>query len=182
MNIWKTAGAASIALGFSAIATLSAGGAMAASPQTASATLTDVNDKSVAKLVLTQQTDGVLAKLSVTGLTAGTYGFHIHAIGKCEKPGYTSAGPHWNPTSHQHGKDNPQGPHMGDLLNVTVAASGMGALEQKIAGAQLTGGDHPLLDADGASAMLHAGPDDYKSDPAGNSGARIACGVISPAK
>ena len=172
----------SLAAALAAATALSAASAIAASPPTASATLTDADGKSVARLMLTQETDGVLAKLTVSGLKQGVYGFHIHTVGKCEKPGFTSAGAHWNPTSHQHGKDNPQGPHMGDLPNVTVAASGMGSLEQKIPGAMLTGGDHPLLDADGASAMIHAAPDDYKTDPSGNSGARMACGVITATK
>lgn len=178
LNIRNT----SLAAGFATVAALSAAGALAASSPMASATLTDANDKSVARLILTEETDGVRAKLTVSGLKQGVYGFHIHTVGKCEKPGFTSAGAHWNPTSHQHGKDNPQGPHMGDMLNVTVAASGMGSLEQKIPGAMLTGGDHPLLDTDGASAMIHAAPDDYKTDPSGNSGARIACGVITATK
>lgn len=155
--------------------------APAADGASATATLVDAHDKSVGKAVLTQATDGVLVKVSVSGLKAGTYAFHLHTTGKCDKPDFTTAGGHWNPTAHQHGKDNPQGPHMGDLPNIEVAASGLGALEQKIPGARLTGGDHPILDADGTSAMLHAGPDDYKTDPSGNSGARIACGVVTSA-
>ena len=79
----------------------------------------------------------------------------------------------------QHGKDNPAGMHMGDLPNLTVAANGTGTLRAFVPHAMLTGGDMPLLDADGAALVIHAGPDDYMSDPAGNSGGRIACGAIT---
>lgn len=143
------------------------------------ATLTDAQDKAIGKVVLTQQSDGLLLHAHVSGMKAGSYGFHIHTTGKCDKPDFTTAGGHWNPTAHKHGKDSPAGPHMGDLPNIDVAADGTGMLEHKIPGAMLAGGHHPLFDADGAAVMLHAGPDDYKTDPAGNSGPRIACGVLA---
>lgn len=150
--------------------------------ETASATLATTEGKALGSVALTQLSDGVLVKTSISGMQPGSYGFHLHTVGVCEAPAFATAGGHWNPTAHKHGKDSPEGPHMGDLPNIAVGADGNGTIEYKIAGAMLAGGDHPLLDADGASAMLHAGPDDYKSDPAGNSGARIACGVVSLSK
>lgn len=160
-----------------ALGPVSALSAKSAAPK-AGTTLVDAEGKSVGQMTLTQATDGLLVKATITGMKPGSYGFHLHTIGKCDKPDFTTAGGHWNPTGHKHGKDAPGGPHMGDLLNIEVAASGLGSLEGKIPGAMLKDGDHPLLDADGAAAMLHAGPDDYKTDPAGASGPRIACGVI----
>lgn len=159
-----------------------AGVAAADMTKKASATLVDAEGKSIGKVAFVQARDGLKVKATVAGVKAGTYGFHIHTAGKCDAPDFASAGGHWNPTEHKHGKENPEGPHMGDLPNVDVAPSGMGTLEFVVPGAMLSGGEHPLLDTDGASAMLHAGPDDYKTDPSGASGARIACGVIEPSK
>lgn len=170
-------GVAAMVAGFGTVAAGATG-----TVKTATAVLLDAEGKSVGKVALMQLKDGLLVKASVIGMKPGSYGFHLHSVGKCDTPGFTTAGGHWNPTAHQHGRDNPQGSHMGDLPNIEVAASGLGGFEQMIAGATLTGGDHPLLDADGAAAMLHAGPDDYKTDPSGNSGARIACGVVTAGK
>ena len=128
---------------------------------------------------LAQTAQGTSVTANITGLPPGSYGIHLHAIGKCEAPGFTSAGGHFNPAMKQHGRDNPMGAHAGDLPNVTVGADGKGRVDYEIAGLRLAGGPDPLLDADGAAVVLHAGPDDYKTDPAGNSGARIACGVLA---
>ncbi|MGL4543845.1 MAG: superoxide dismutase family protein [Polymorphobacter sp.] len=114
----------------------------------------------------------------VSGLAPGSYAIHLHAVGKCEAPGFTTAGPHFNPTTHQHGTANPAGPHLGDLPNVAVGADGTGRIDALIAALQIRGGAVPLIDADGAAIVVHAGPDDYKTDPSGNSGARIACGAL----
>src|SRR3546814_3089695 len=104
--------------------------------------------------VCSSDLDGLLVKTTVTGLKPGNYAFHLHTVGKCEAPGFTSAEGHWNPTGKEHGKDNPQGKHMGDLPNIEVTASGSGSLEQKISAATLTKGENALLDADGAAAVL----------------------------
>ncbi|MBV8971708.1 MAG: superoxide dismutase family protein, partial [Sphingomonadaceae bacterium] len=94
-------------------------------------------------------------------------------------PKFASSGGHFNPTGKMHGRDNPMGPHLGDLPNVVVGKDGKGAVDVTVAGLTLTGGTTPLLDADGAAVVLHAGPDDYKTDPSGNSGDRIACGTLA---
>ena len=99
---------------------------------------------------------------------------HLHQTGRCEAPGFASAGPHWNPTGKQHGSENPQGAHMGDLQNVTVEPDGSLSAEVAVPG----GAASPMLDANGAALVIHADPDDYKTDPSGNSGARIACAVL----
>jgi superoxide dismutase, Cu-Zn family len=130
---------------------------------------------------LAQTTTGTRVTAQVSGLAPGVYAIHLHSIGLCTAPDFKSAGGHFNPTAHQHGSLNPMGPHMGDLPNIEVGADGNGALDATIAGLMLKGGTAPLLDADGASIVLHAGPDDYKTDPSGNSGARIACGTLAPA-
>ncbi len=178
---------ARMALGLMSAIAMTAAAPIAAAPAAPAApgaktTLVTADGKSVGQVTLTQAADGLLVKASITGMKPGSYGFHLHTVGKCDKPEFTTAGGHWNPTEHKHGKDNPAGPHMGDLMNVEVAASGMATFEQKIPGAMLQGGDHPLLDADGAAVVLHAGPDDYKTDPSGNSGPRIACGVLDLSK
>ena len=93
--------------------------------------------------------------------------------------GFTTAGPHWNPGNRQHGKDHPAGMHKGDLPNLLVGADGNGSFELTIANASLAGGaGDPLHDSDGAAIVIHAAPDDFRTDPSGNSGARIACGVF----
>ena len=121
---------------------------------------------------------GVRIDVNVSHLPPGTHGIHIHNVGKCEGPAFSSAGPHFNPTIKKHGKDNPEGPHAGDLLNLEVKADGTG--KASLVDPNVTLGDEPnsLLHEGGTSLVIHAGADDYKTDPAGNSGARIACGVI----
>lgn len=144
----------------------------------ASADLRDASGRTLASAVASE-TNGVRVRVEAAGLTPGTYAVHVHAVGRCDPPDFQSAGPHWNPTAHQHGRLNPQGPHMGDLPNLSVGTDGNGAVEFTIVGAALRGGDHPLLDGDGAAVVVHANPDDYRTDPSGNSGARIACGVLN---
>jgi Cu-Zn family superoxide dismutase len=116
-------------------------------------------------------------RVKVSGLPAGVHGIHIHTVGKCEGPAFTSAGGHLNPAGHQHGKDNPMGSHLGDLPNITVDRHGNGELAQTLTVAATTLRAE-LADADGAAVVVHADPDDYRTDPSGNSGARIACAVL----
>lgn len=115
---------------------------------------------------------------TLRGLPPGVHGMHIHAVGRCDAPDFASAGPHWSPTPKQHGSTNQAGPHHGDLMNLTVGADSSVVVKMSTPAGSLRG-ENPLLDADGAAIVIHATADDYKTDPSGNSGARIACGVVS---
>jgi Cu-Zn family superoxide dismutase len=117
---------------------------------------------------------GLMLRIEAAGLPPGQHGVHLHAVGRCDAPGFTSAGPHWNPTTRKHGHRNPQGFHMGDLGNLGVGADGK--LVAGLLVPQATFG--ALRDADGAALVLHAKPDDEMTDPSGNSGDRIACAVL----
>lgn len=158
-------------------AALAAGCAISAQAKltTARAVLHDTSGKEVGKARLQQVGKGIKVTLQASKLAAGTHGVHIHTVGKCDAPDFASAGSHWNPTGRQHGKDNPAGMHKGDLPNIVIGSNGRGTLAFTVDGAVL--GD--LLDADGAAVVVHATADDYHTDPSGNSGARIACGVLS---
>ena len=114
----------------------------------------------------------------MTGLPAGIHALHVHESGRCEAP-FTSAGGHLNLAPHTHGVKSPQGPHNGDLANFNAPASGPAHIEQISRDLTMATGPVGIFDADGASLVVHAGPDDYVSDPAGNAGPRIACGSIT---
>jgi Cu-Zn family superoxide dismutase len=133
--------------------------------------------QSVGSVRMWETPGGVTFRIAASGLPHGTHGIHVHTTGRCDTPAFTTAGPHWNPAGNKHGFNNPAGPHRGDLPNVTVAANGVLSEAVSLAGASFAS----LLDADGAALVLHAGPDDYATDPSGNSGDRIACGVLSTA-
>ena len=123
-----------------------------------------------------QTAGGVTFRIDASGLPHGVHGIHVHTVGRCDPPEFTTAGGHWNPTGHKHGMNSPAGPHAGDLPNVEVAANGVLGATVTLPGASMAS----LLDADGAALVLHAEADDYVTDPSGNSGARIACAVILP--
>jgi Cu-Zn family superoxide dismutase len=148
-------------------------------PLAAGAPLKDKEGKDVGAATLIQTAEGV--RIAVTGyrLPPGTHGLHIHAVGECQPPDFTSAGAHFNPTGKQHGRLNPAGPHAGDLPNLAVAASGEGGIDITTKAMTLDPGPASLLGGKGTSIVIHAGADDEKTDPTGNSGARIACGVIT---
>ena len=126
---------------------------------------------------ISRRNDGIFLSLSAEAPAAGSYGMHLHAVGKCQGPDFTSAGPHWNPAMKQHGRDNPMGAHEGDLPNVDAGADRKITLEYKLPEFMLSGATG-LLDADGGALIIHEKADDYKTDPSGNSGKRIICGVF----
>ena len=121
------------------------------------------------------ESDGAMTvRVRGGGLASGSHGMHLHEVGLCTGPGFASAGGHLNPGGKQHGRDNPLGAHLGDLPNIEIGVAG-GKATIAPAGADLS-------DADGTALVIHAKPDDYKTDPSGNSGDRLACAVIAPAK
>lgn len=144
---------------------------------TASAEVRDAAGVVLGTLIVSDAGGGVSLSGMLHGVTPGEHAIHIHTVGSCEAPDFASAGGHWNPTNRQHGTDNPDGPHAGDLSNITVGSDSMATLEQVTPGGMLQG-ESGLLDADGASVVIHETADDYRTDPSGNSGDRIACGVL----
>ena len=122
---------------------------------------------------------GVLIRLNAERLPAGERAFHIHQTGRCEAPTFQSAGGHYAPRGRQHGFLVPAGPHAGDLPNIHVPQDGRLVIEVLAPGVTLQpGAPNTLFDEDGSALVVHAGRDDYRSQPAGNAGGRIACGVI----
>jgi superoxide dismutase, Cu-Zn family len=159
-------------------ALLSTAAALPASAETmANAQLKDGSGKAIGDADLVQTQGGVLIKLQLKGVAPGEHAFHIHAVGKCEAP-FESAGPHFNPTNHKHGMMAGEG-HAGDMPNLHVPQSGELSVEVVNSAISLEKGKpNSVFDTDGSSLVIHAKADDYKSDPAGNSGDRIACGVL----
>ena len=147
----------------------------------ASAELKDATGQVVGTAKLNQLNQGVRIVLAMRGMAPGAHGVHVHQVGQCEPP-FTSAGGHFNPDGKKHGALNPQGPHAGDLPNITINPDGTGRLEAISDAISLGPGPTSLFDADGSALVVHAGPDDFKTDPAGNSGARVACGVIAKSR
>jgi Cu-Zn family superoxide dismutase len=161
-----------------AVVTAACLASLAAAAQTAKASLKDAGGKDVGQVQLVQTPHGVLLKLAVKGLPPGEHAFHVHAVGKCEPP-FTSAGPHFNPAGKKHGMEAADGPHAGDMPNLHIPAGG--ELVVEVANPMISlvkGQPTSVFDADGSTIIIHAGADDYKTDPAGNAGDRIACGVI----
>lgn len=141
----------------------------------ATAKLSDASGKVVGSAKIVQTPHSMRITVKVKGMEAGERGLHIHSVGLCKGPKFTTAGPHWNPAGNQHGRDNPMGSHAGDMPNLIVDARGRGSLSFDVHGWTRAG----LMDADGAALVIHAKPDDYKTDPTGASGDRIICGVFS---
>jgi len=122
--------------------------------------------------------DEVNISIAAVGIAPGVHGVHLHTTGSCETPDFASAGGHLNPGNRQHGSANPAGSHLGDLPNLTAGSGGSGSVSAALPGTR----DEVLarlFDADGTAIVIHAGPDDYRTDPSGNSGGRIACGVLT---
>jgi len=142
----------------------------------ATAVLLDPDGKEVGKATLIAVPTGIILDADLTGLPPGDHAFHIHAVGKCEAPDFKSAGGHFNLEEDEHGLMNEAGPHGGDMPNIHVPESG--ALHIEVLN-QMVFLKEGLFDDDGSAIVIHEGPDDYVSDPAGDAGARIACGVIT---
>ncbi|MDT8319821.1 MAG: superoxide dismutase family protein [Xanthomonadales bacterium] len=157
---------------FVSIAALTLG--QPASASNAIARMHNPDGESVGTVVLHSSPYGVLLHLRLAFLPAGAHAFHVHAVGECTPP-FTSAGGHFDPKGSNHGFMDDDGMHAGDMPNVQVSADGLAHLEVFNQNLRL---DEALFDEDGASIVIHEGPDDYRSDPAGAAGPRLACGVI----
>lgn len=172
----KTFAVAITTLAVSAIALSVA--ALPAAAQTAKAAFKTADGKDAGSAELVQTTAGVLVKLSVKGLPPGEHAFHIHAVGKCEAP-FTTAGGHFNPGGKKHGMMAADGLHAGDMPNLHIPADG--ALVVEVLNPAVTlekGKPNSLFGPDGTALVVHAGKDDYKTDPTGDAGGRIACAVV----
>ncbi len=142
------------------------------------APMRDASGQDLGTLTLTPGGQGIAVAGRLTGLPPGEHGIHLHAVGRCDAPKFESAGDHWNPTNSQHGTATPKGPHSGDLPNLTVAGDSSVTVQATTPGGMLRD-SLGLLDTDGAAVIVHAKPDDNRTQPSGGSGDRIACGVVT---
>ena len=148
---------------------------MANGPALATAYLRTAANANVGTVTATEVTGGgVRVSIDATGMPSGPHGVHVHMTGRCDSPSFETAGGHWNPTNMQHGAQNPAGPHAGDLPNLLIGTDGRGLLAINLPSGTMAG----LLEGDGSAFIVHSGPDDMMTDPSGNSGSRIACGVF----
>ena len=170
---------AAAALALTSLAAAIAGCATTADPRYArQLALVSSAGQSIGTVSAWETPGAVTMRVQASGLPHGLRAIHVHAVGRCNPPGFELAGEHWNPAARKHGLNNPQGPHAGDLPNISIAANGVVNETLVLSGAALAS----LADADGSALVVHASADDHVTDPGGNSGARVACAVISPAR
>nr|WP_137676887.1 superoxide dismutase family protein [Parerythrobacter lutipelagi] len=142
-----------------------------------SARLTLANGVPAGTAQLLANGNGVSIAVAITGIDQGAHGFHLHQTGECRRPDFSSAGGHLNPMDRDHGELSPGGKHLGDLPNLEVGPNGSASATFDIEGSREDVLDY-LFDADGTAIVVHAGADDYRTDPSGAAGSRIACGVL----
>ncbi|HEV8306824.1 MAG TPA: superoxide dismutase family protein [Methylomirabilota bacterium] len=155
------------------------GGQTAGRTPAAAADLKNAQGQSIGTATLTEQDGKVRIVVQAKGLTPGTHGIHIHAVGRCDPPGFTSAGAHYNPLGRKHGLEAPDGPHAGDLSNLEADQAGNARYEATTDRVTLSDGLLSVFDGDGSAVVIHEKADDQKTDPTGDSGGRVACGVIT---
>jgi len=148
-------------------------------PKTAKATLRNASGDTLGKAVFIEDPNGVKIVMNVYGFPPGPHGFHIHTTGQCDPSDFASAGGHFNPHGKKHGLNNPDGSHAGDLPNLIVAFDGTATGEWFLNGVYLGSDENSLLKPGGTALVIHENADDGMTDPSGNSGPRIACGVIA---
>lgn len=143
----------------------------------ATARMRDTQGRDLGEVVLTETAQGIQLAGQLRGLAPGQRAIHLHQTGRCEAPSFESAGGHWNPTNVQHGFEASGGPHLGDMRNITVGADSSVVVQNATPGGGLRGANG-LIDNDGAAVVIHIRQDDYRTQPSGNAGDRIACGVV----
>jgi len=162
-----------------ALTVVTCSGLAAAEKKQATAEIKDAKGQKVGDAKFKEGKDSVAMSVKVMNLTPGVHAIHIHEAGQCEPPDFKTAGGHFNPAHKKHGLQNPEGHHAGDMPNLTVGANGKGTFKSTLEGVTLAGdGPNSLFKAGGTSVVIHEKEDDMKTDPAGNAGARVACGVI----
>jgi Cu-Zn family superoxide dismutase len=163
------------------ITACSHGGTGGTSPRpVASGTFRNAGGDRVGLVTLTDSGGNLHLGVSAAQLEPGLHGLHFHAQGSCTPPDFSSAGPHFNPEGRKHGRLNPEGPHLGDLPNLVAGPDGSADTSFSVPSDLAGAGPRSLLGPGGTAIVIHARPDDERTDPSGNSGERVACAVIEP--